>query len=80
MKHVINKMKNIEEIARIIFFNPDKAEEIIELDRVSDVIKEIGDRIQEYNLKLKDEEDSYRLSAILEDVAHLDNLRKVLID
>ena len=80
MKPLIKEMKNIEEVARIIFFNPEKGEEIITLDRVSEVIKEIGSKIEDYKKELKGQKDPNKLSAILEAVSYLENLRKVLID
>ena len=45
MKPIVKEMKNIDEIAKIIFFKPELGEEIILLDRVSEVVKEIGDKI-----------------------------------
>lgn len=80
MKPLVKEMKNIEEVARIIFFNPEKGEEIITLDRVSEVIKEIGSKIEDYKKELKGQKDPNKLSAILEAVSYLENLRKVLID
>ena len=80
MKPLVKEMKNIEEVARIIFFNPEKGEEIITLDRVSEVIKEIGIKIEDYKKELKCQKDPNKLSAILEAVSYLENLRKVLIN
>jgi hypothetical protein len=80
MKPLVKEMKNIEEVAKIIFFNPEKGEEIINLDRVSEVIKEIGSKIEEYNKEFKGQKDPDKLSAILEAISYLENLRKVLID
>ena len=79
MKPTIKEMKNIEEIARIIFFKPELGEEIILLDRVSEVVKEIGDKIDEYRNEMKGQRDPEKLNAILEAISYLENLRKVLI-
>ena len=80
MKPLVKEMKNIEEVARIIFFNPEKGEEIITLDRGSEVIKEIGNKIEDYKKELKGQKDPNKLSAILEAISYLENLRKVLIN
>ena len=79
MKPLVKEMKNIEEVARIIFFNPEKEEEMITLDRVSQVVKEIGSKIEDYKKEMKGQKDPDKLSAILEAIAYLENLRKVLI-
>ena len=80
MKPIVKEMKNIDEIAKIIFFKPELGEEIILLDRVSEVVKEIGDKIDEYRNEMKGQRDPERLSSILEAISYLENLRKVLID
>lgn len=72
-------MKNIEEIAKIIFFKPELEEEIIVLDRVSEVVKEIGSKLEAYRSEMKGERDPEKLNAILEAISYLENLRKVLI-
>jgi hypothetical protein len=80
MKPIVKEMKNIEEIARIIFFKPELEEEIIVLDRVSEVVKEIGDKIDAYRNEMKGQRDPEKLTSILEAISYLENLRKVLID
>ena len=80
MKPIVKKMKNIDEIAKIIFFKPELGEEIILLDRVSEVVKEIGDKIDEYRNEMKGQRDPERLSSILEAISYLETLRKVFID
>jgi hypothetical protein len=44
------------------------------------VVKEIGDKIDEYRNEMKGQRDPERLSSILEAISYLENLRKVLID
>jgi hypothetical protein len=80
MKPLVKEMKNIEEVAKIIFFNPEKGEQIITLDRVSEVVREISSKIEDYKKEMKGQRDPEKLSAILEAVSYLENLRKVLID
>jgi hypothetical protein len=80
MKPLVKEMKNIEEVAKIIFFNPERGEEIITLDRVSEVVREISSKIEDYKKEMKGQRDPEKLSAILEAVSYLENLRKVLID
>jgi hypothetical protein len=80
MKPLVKEMKNIEEVAKIIFFNPEKGEQIITLDRVSEVVREINSKIEDYKKEMKGQRDPEKLSAILEAVSYLENLRKVLID
>lgn len=79
MKPIVKEMKNIEEIARIIFFKPELEEEIIVLDRVSEVVKEIGSKLEAYRSEMNGERDPEKLNAILEAISYLENLRKVLI-
>lgn len=79
MKPIVKEMKNIEDIAKIIFFKPEMAEEIITLDRVSGVVAEIGIKIEDYRSEIRGERDPENLKPILEAISYLKNLRKVLI-
>lgn len=79
MKPIVKEMKNIDEIAKIIFFKPELGEEIILLDRVTEVVKEIGDKLEAYRNEMKGQRDPEKLNAILEAISYLENLRKVLI-
>jgi len=80
MKPIVKEMKNIDEIAKIIFFKPELEEEIIVLDRVSEVVKEIGDKLEVYRNEMKGQRDPEKLTSLLEAISYLENLRKVLID
>lgn len=79
MKPIVKEMKNIDEIAKIIFFKPELGEEIILLNKVSEVVKEIGDKLDVYRNEMNGQRDPEKLNAILEAISYLENLRKVLI-
>jgi len=83
MRTLVKEMDDIEGVAKILFFNPEKAQELVTLDRVSGVVKEIGEKIQDHKNQLRgtviDKENLDRISAIFEAIAYLENLRKILI-